>query len=85
MKTTIDWRLTVRVREAAREDRVIVTPHALGAASFLGLGEDDLLEMLMQGVVLSRRRRDERKTAIDGYKHFLQSVRPSGTRSRSSS
>lgn len=72
----IDWRLTAKAREAAREGRIIIKAHARDKLDAIGLDEPDLLHVLQGGVVLPYRERDEEGTAIDGCKHFLSGVAP---------
>ena len=73
-----DWRMTIRVRRAVQEGRVLVSEHAREKAVVEGLHGPEILELLATGVVRSFRQRDEQRTAIDGYKHFLLSTTPSG-------
>jgi len=70
----IDWTMTRKVREAVADERVIVPDHFVQRADecFLSLAEAEGL--LRTGVVLSRREKDELRTAVDGYKHFLEGV-----------
>ncbi|MBI3098807.1 MAG: hypothetical protein HYY93_11295 [Planctomycetes bacterium] len=73
-----DWQLTIRVRQAARDGRVAVSSHAREKALEEGLQHEDIIDLLRGGIVRSLRERDEKRTAIDGYKHFLISTTPWG-------
>lgn len=74
----IDWRFTVKVRQAIAEGRYIISAHVKGKLSALGLSTDRFLDVVAKGVVLPRREKDETGQATDGYKHFLLGVAPSG-------
>jgi hypothetical protein len=70
--------LTQRVRAALAEGRYIISDHVEGKLPELGLSTDRFLEVVAAGVVLPRRQKDETGQAMDGFKHFLRGLAPSG-------
>lgn len=75
----IDWRTTLKVRRALRDGRYVVSEHVEEKLPQLGLSRAEFLGAISTGVVLSRRERDEVRTATDGYKHFLEGVAANGS------
>lgn len=71
---SLNWPLTAKIRAAVREERWIVGPHALGKLMELHLDESDLRHALMNGIVLAKKQKDELRSSIDGYKHFLHGL-----------
>ncbi|MCU0722010.1 MAG: DUF4258 domain-containing protein [Planctomycetes bacterium] len=77
-KQSLNWTLTLKVRLAVQQRRIIVSPHALDRAESFGIRKPDIYRLLSSGVVLGKKEKDEQGTATDGYKHFLHGLLENG-------
>lgn len=77
-RQSMNWPLTLKVRLAVQESRIIVSPHALERAMSLGIGKTGILRLLSTGVVLGKKEKDEHRTATDGYKHIMRGLLENG-------